>query len=99
VTEDEMREIVMSFPGVVEATSHGRPAFLVNNKFFTRFRSQDASLVLMGVFFDEREMLMEAEPTTFHLTAHYKDYPAAPSWRGSRACTLARCAIFSNAAG
>ncbi|HEX4098251.1 MAG TPA: MmcQ/YjbR family DNA-binding protein, partial [Caulobacteraceae bacterium] len=34
----------------------------------------------MDVSLDEREMLMEAEPKTFHLTAHYKDYP----------CVLAR---------
>jgi hypothetical protein len=67
---------VLAFPGVTEATSYGRPSFLVNKKFFTRLRPEDASLVLMDVSFDEREMLMEAEPATFHITAHYKDYPA-----------------------
>jgi len=30
----------------------------------------------MDVSFDEREMLMEVDPATFHLTPHYKDYPA-----------------------
>jgi hypothetical protein len=48
----------------------------VGKKFFTRLRRDDASMVLMDVSFDEREMLMEAEPATFHFTAHYKDYPA-----------------------
>ena len=43
-------------------------------------RRDDASVVLMDVSHDEREMLMEAEPGTFHLTPHYKDYP----------CVLAR---------
>lgn len=76
MTEDEMREIVLSFPGVVEGSSYGKPAFLVNKKFFTRLRRDDASLVLLDVSLDEREMLMEAEPKTFHVTAHYKDYPA-----------------------
>ncbi len=76
MTVDEMREICLSFPGVYEATSYGRPAFLVNKKFFTRLRREDASAVLLEVGFDEREMLMEAEPETFHFTAHYKDYPA-----------------------
>jgi hypothetical protein len=82
MTEAEMREICLSFPGVTEGTSYGRPSFLVNKKFFTRLRREDASVVLMGVPFDEREMLMEAEPATFHFTAHYKDYP----------CVLARIA-------
>ena len=76
MTLDEMREIALSFPGCVEGTSYGRPSFLVNKKFFTRLRRDDASLVLLEVSFDEREMLIEAEPETFHFTAHYKDYPA-----------------------
>ena len=42
----------------------------------TRLRREDSSLVLLDISFDEREMLMEAEPATFHFTAHYKDYPS-----------------------
>jgi hypothetical protein len=76
MTVDEMREIALSFPGVTEGSSYGRPSFLVNKKFFTRLRREDDSLVLLEVSFDEREMLMEAEPETFHFTAHYKDYPS-----------------------
>ena len=84
MTEAEVRDICLSFPGATEGTSYGRPSFLVNKKFFTRLRREDASVVLMGVGFDEREMLMEAEPATFHFTAHYKDYP----------CVLARIATL-----
>ena len=69
-----MREICLSFPGVTEGSSYGRPSFLVNKKFFTRLRHEDNSMVLLEVPFDEREMLMEAEPATFHVTPHYKDY-------------------------
>ena len=76
MTYDEVKAIVLSFPGAEEGMSYGKPAFLVNKKFFTRLRKEDQSLVLMDISFDEREMLMEAEPKTFHFTAHYKDYPA-----------------------
>jgi len=76
MTPEEMREIVLSFPGAEEGVSYGAPAFKVNGKFFTRLRREDQSVVLVGVGPDEREMLMEAEPATFHITAHYKDYPA-----------------------
>ena len=65
MTEAEMRQIALGFPGVTEGKSYGAPAFVVNKKFFTRLRRDDASMVLM-----------EAEPATFHITAHYKDYPA-----------------------
>ena len=71
-----MRDIVLSFPGASEGTSYGQPAFTVNKKFFTRLRREDQSLVLLEVSFDEREMLIEVEPQTFHFTAHYKDYPS-----------------------
>jgi len=82
MTYEEMRAIVLAFPGAEEGVSYGRPSFKVKDKFFTRLRREDDSLVLMDVGFDEREMLMEAEPGTFHFTAHYKDYP----------CVLARMA-------
>ena len=76
MTRDEMREIALSFPGAEEGVSYGRPSFKVNGKFFTRLRHEDDSVVLVDVPYDEREMLMEAEPQTFHFTAHYKDYPS-----------------------
>ena len=83
MTLEEMREIALGFPGCEEGTSYGRPSFLVNKKFFTRLRREDDSLVLLEVSFDEREMLMEAEPQTFHFTAHYKDYPSVLARRES----------------
>ena len=76
MTLEEMRQIALGFPGVEEGTSYGRPSFLVNRKFFTRLRREDDSLVLLEVSFDEREMLIDADPDTFHVTAHYKDYPS-----------------------
>lgn len=76
MTPDELDAIVMAFPLAERGTSYGQPSYKVNGKFFTRLRGEDASLVLVDVAFDEREMLMEAEPETFHFTAHYKDYPS-----------------------
>ena len=72
MTKDEMEAIVMAFPGVEKGMSYGSPAYKVNGKFFTRLRRDDGSMVLMDVSFDEREMLIEAEPATFHFTAHWK---------------------------
>ena len=75
MTVDEMEAIILAFPGATKGSSYGKPSFLVNGKFFTRLRKEDQSVVLSGIHHDEREMLMEAEPETFHITAHYKDYP------------------------
>ncbi|HEX4179741.1 MAG TPA: MmcQ/YjbR family DNA-binding protein [Caulobacteraceae bacterium] len=76
MTEEEFRAILMAFPGVEEGTSHGQPAFLVRGKFLTRLRGEDRSVVLLDVGFDERDLLMEAEPETFHTTEHYRNYPS-----------------------
>ncbi|MDP3491290.1 MAG: MmcQ/YjbR family DNA-binding protein, partial [Phenylobacterium sp.] len=75
MTEAEIRAIILAFPGAEEGTSYGLPSFKVRGRFFTRLRAEDASLVLSDVGFDEREMLMAAEPATFHLTPHYQNYP------------------------
>lgn len=84
MTRDEVHALIMALPSVEEGTSYGRPSYKVKGKFLTRLRAEDDSLVLMDVGFDEREMLMEAEPATFHLTPHYQGYP----------CVLARIATI-----
>lgn len=76
MTEEEVRALAMSLPQVEETISYGKPAYKAFGKFLTRVRKEDKSIVLVGVDFDEREMLMEAEPDTFFITAHYKDYPS-----------------------
>ena len=76
MTRDQAHAVIMSFPEVVEGHSYGRPSYLAFGKFLTRLRAEDQSFVIMEVGFDEREMLMEVDPATFHFTAHYKDYPA-----------------------
>jgi len=75
MTADETHAIIMAFPGVEEGTSYGHPSYKVGGKFFTRLRGEDASPVFQEVGFDEREMLIEAEPATFHFTDHYRNYP------------------------
>lgn len=76
MTWDEVVKLGCEWPGVEPSTSYGTPSLKAFGKFLTRLRSEDDSLVLVGVTFDEREMLMEAEPQTFHITPHYKDYPS-----------------------
>ncbi len=76
VTAAELKRIALSFPGVAEGTSYGKPSYLLAKKFFTRLRSEDNSIVLIVSSMDERDMLLESDPALFHITAHYKDYPS-----------------------
>jgi hypothetical protein len=75
MTREEFDAVALSFPGAEAGSSYGQPAYKLDGKFFTRLRREDDSAVLSCVPHDEREFLMEADPATFHFTAHYKDYP------------------------
>ncbi|HKD23335.1 MAG TPA: hypothetical protein VKB71_15070 [Rhizomicrobium sp.] len=76
MSEAEYKKIALTLPGTLEGTSYGKPSILVVKKFLTRLRAEDNSLVLIVGSIDERDMLLEADPATFHITDHYKDYPA-----------------------
>lgn len=76
LTAAQFNEIALSFPGAHEKSSYGSPAIFILKKFFTRLRAEDASIVLKVGSIDERDMLLEADPATFHITDHYKNYPA-----------------------
>jgi hypothetical protein len=75
MTPAEAEAIILSFPGVEPGLSWNTPSFKAYGKFFTRIRDEDASIVLQAVSRDEREMLIEAEPKTFHFTDHYRNFP------------------------
>lgn len=75
LTAAQFKKIALSFPGANEKPSYGMPAIFIEKKYFTRLRSDDNSLTLYVGSTDEREMLIEADPRTFHVTDHYRDYP------------------------
>lgn len=75
MTADEVRALVLRLPETAEGTSYGHPSYKLRGKFFTRLRAEDDSLVIYVDSLDQRDMLIEAEPATFHLTDHYRSHP------------------------
>jgi hypothetical protein len=76
VTAAQLKKIALAFPEALEKPSYGQPAFFIAKKFFTRLRAQDNSLVMIVDGMDSRDMMLELDPKTYHITDHYKDYPA-----------------------
>ena len=76
VSKAQFEKIALSFPGALEKPSYGKPAIFIEKKFFTRLLDEDDSIVLIVGSIDERDMMIEADPKTFFITAHYKDYPS-----------------------
>jgi len=74
VTKAQVKQVAMSFPGAVEKPSHGRPAYFIEKKFFTRLREQDASIVMRVGSIEQRDMMLELDPETYFITDHYRDW-------------------------
>ena len=72
---DDVRDRALAWPGVEVSTSYGTPALKVRGKLLARLRENGDTIVLLGIERDEREMLIEARPTIFHVTAHYLASP------------------------
>ncbi len=72
---DAVRRIALALPGVVEGTSYGTPAFRVQGKFLARLR-EDGETLAVRLDFEEREVLMRADPEKFFITDHYRNHPA-----------------------
>src|SRR5215470_7675573 len=76
LSEAQFKKIALSFPEAHEKSSYGSPSIFIAKKFFTRLRKQDDSIVLIVGSIDEREMMIESDPKTFHITDHYRDHPS-----------------------
>jgi hypothetical protein len=71
-----LKRKLLSWPGVAEGTSYGAPSLKAFGKFLTRLKEDGDSIVLLGISFDEREVLMETHGDVFNITEHYRNYPA-----------------------
>ncbi len=91
MTPDAIRDLVLALPETEIGTTHGLPSFKAAGKFLTRIRAEDDSVVVYVDSLDHRDMLIEAEPGTFHFTDHYRKYPIVlariatvdPAWLAS----------------
>ena len=75
LTWTEVCKMGEKLPGVAQDIYFGRPALKVKGKFMILLR-HDAENLVLHIDRDSRELLMEIEPETFHITEHYRNYPA-----------------------
>jgi hypothetical protein len=70
-----IRRMALSFPGVEEGTSYGTPAFRLKKRLLARLH-QDGQSIMLKLSFEARDHLMRADPETFFITDHYRNYPS-----------------------
>jgi hypothetical protein len=73
-TENSVRKIAMSLGKTLERPSYGTPGFFVGKKIFARFL-EDGDSVVLKIDPNRREILMRADPQTYFITEHYRNYP------------------------
>jgi hypothetical protein len=67
--------IALKLPGTEESTSYGTPAVKVKGKLLSRWRTEAEGALALRCDFVDRQILLQADPATFFLTDHYRDYP------------------------
>lgn len=72
----DARRLLLGLPHIVAGRSYGMPSFLLDGRFFARFRDDDSVLVLQLGTMAERDVLMQLDPRAFFFTEHYRNYPA-----------------------
>jgi hypothetical protein len=70
-----IRRLALATEGVEEGTAYGRPAFRYGGKVVACLRP-DGEAMMFTVGFEAREHLMKADPRTFFITDHYRNYPS-----------------------
>ena len=75
VTPAIVRRLILALPGVEDGVSYGMPSFKLAGKFFARLRDDDTVLVVHLRSFEDRDGLLEHEPSAFFTTDHYRNYP------------------------
>src|SRR5262249_49973456 len=76
VTFETVRKTALAFPHVEESTSYGTPALKVKGKLFIRWRTEDdPDTIALKMTFEQRDEMMTADPETYFITDHYRNYP------------------------
>jgi hypothetical protein len=76
---DDVRKLAEGLEGVDVGTTYGTPALKVRGRVFAciaSHRSAEPDTLVAVISFDDRELLLEADPTTYYLKDHYRNYPS-----------------------
>jgi len=70
-----VRRAIFAVPGIVEGLSYGTPAWRNRGRLLARLH-QDGQSIMFKVGFEARDHLIRADPRTFCITDHYRNYPS-----------------------
>jgi hypothetical protein len=75
LTAAQARKIALSFDGAFERISQGSPEIRIGDDFFVRIGTREPDTIQFKIdSFEERDMMIAADPKTFYVTEHFKSY-------------------------
>ncbi len=74
ITWQQLCELGLSLPGVVQGSSYGTPALHVAKVLLVRLK-EDGQTAVVRVEPVDRDVLLQLDPDAFFLTDHYVGYP------------------------
>lgn len=72
--EEDVRRSALALPEVTEKLCYGTPAFYVAGKIFARLHDEPGVLVLWRESLEDRQVLLDADPSKFFTTDHYRGH-------------------------
>jgi hypothetical protein len=75
---EKVRKLGLRLPGVEESTTYGKPSLKVQGKIFVcmaSHKSAEPGSLAVRTDFEQRGELLAADPETYYITDHYRDYP------------------------
>jgi hypothetical protein len=78
-TFDDVRKLAEGLEGVEVGTTYNTPALRVRGRVFAciaNHRSAEPDTLVAVIGFNERDQLLDADPATYYLKDHYRNYPA-----------------------
>ena len=72
--EEDVRRAALALPEVTEKLSYGTPAFYVAGRIFARLHDEPGVLVLWRASLEDRQLLLDAAPSKFFSTDHYRGH-------------------------
>jgi hypothetical protein len=74
-----VRKLGLQLGHVEKSTTHGKPSLKVHGKMFVcmaSHKSAEPDSLVLRTDFEQRAELLAANPETYYITDHYKEYPA-----------------------
>jgi hypothetical protein len=75
LTRDEAWKIILAVPGTEERPWFHQPSGFVHDRFLAKVHHKEEAVTLQVGSMEMRDMMLEAEPTLFYITDHYRKFP------------------------